>query len=147
MSLTDGCATRRIGKSIYSLSYGEEVLNTGKGPRKGERLSYEVGVQLIERTDDYGIDFVVDRETTALASTSEGAFDDHLVAFLHRDTAGHFQSSCVVTQQELKRRLALFVGDGLHGIHLAHDHHFFAVIVLRVSNDFGQLHQLGAGGG
>lgn len=120
-------------------------MNTGKGPRKGKGLSYEVGIELIERTNHDGADFVVDRNATTLASARKGTFHDDLVALLHRNTAGHFQCSGGVAQQELKGWLPLFVGNRLDRVYLTHDDDFFAVVVLRMRNHFRELHELGAG--
>ncbi len=131
--------------SIHSRMRGEGV-NTRKGPRKLERLSYEIGVEVVERTNEDGIHFVVHRNTAALAPTGEGTLDDDLVAFLHGHPADDLQRACSVTQEKLKCRTPLFISDRLDLIHLAHDDHFLPVVVLRMGNHFGQLHQLGPGG-
>ena len=134
------------GRSICSLSYGQATVSTRKGPRKGKGLSYEVGIELIERTNDDGAYFVVDRNATALASAGKRTLHDDLVALLHWNAADHFQCSGTVAKQELKGGLTLFVGNRLDPVYLTHDDDFFAVVVLRVRDHFGELHELGMRG-
>ncbi len=131
--------TWRTTALLHTLSYGKCGLCTRKGPRKEERLTYEVCFELIEGTDENRIHFIVDGDASALASAGKGSLDDDLIAFTNFAAADDFECARIVLQKKLEGRLTLLVRDGLNAIHLSHDHHFFAVIVLRTGDDVGHL--------
>jgi len=94
-------------------------------------------MKLVQRTDNYGTDFIVNGNTAALSAPSERTFDNDLVTILDGHTADDFQGTCVVFQQKLKRRLPLLVRDGLKAADLSHHDDLFAVIMLRMRDDLG----------
>lgn len=63
-----------------------------------ETLSYQVGVELIERLYGERIHFVVDGEAAALSTPGERTFDDDLIPVLDRNSAGHFEHADAVGQ-------------------------------------------------
>ena len=133
---------RTTPASIHShMGIREWIL--GKRLGNVQRLSYEVRVKFSEGTNENGTDFIVHRDAAALATAGKGAFDDDLIAILHRHAADHFQSACIVLEKELKGRLTLLVRNLLHAGDLADDDHFLTIIMLRVRDHFGKFQQLG----
>ena len=120
------------------------ILGKDLGNREG--LSYEVSIELVEGTHHNGTHFIVYRDAATLATAGKGAFDNDLIAILHRHAADHFQGPSIVLEHELKCRLSLFVCDLLQTADLTHHDHFLPIVMLGMRDDLGEFHQFGRSG-
>ena len=61
-------------------------------------LSYQVGVELIERPYGECIHFAVHGEAAALSTPGKHTFDNDLIPIPNLDSTGHFDHAVVVCQ-------------------------------------------------
>jgi len=105
------------------------------------RLADEVWVEPIDGLDRESFDFVVDGCAAYLAKARKDPLHNHLVAFSNFDLteADDFQRAGRILQEKPIGRLTLPVCRKLDVGDLAGDHHFLAVVLLRVGEELGNF--------
>lgn len=108
----------------------------------------QIGVEPIHRLDREGFDFVVDDRASCLAKAREDSFHNHLVAFPNFDLTERddFQHARLILQEKPIGRLALPIGGELDVGDLAGYHHFLAVVLLGMGEEFSDLQETGCVG-
>ncbi len=106
-------------------------------------LSYQVGVELIERPYGECLYFAVHSEAATLSTPGKRTFDDDLIPILNLDSAGHFERTVAVGQEKLERRFTFLIDDQLNILHQADDDHSFMIIHFGVGHEVSHLKQVG----
>ena len=108
----------------------------------------QVGVEPTHRLDREGSDFVVNDGASGLAKAREDSFHNHLVAFPNSDLTetDDFQRAGRILQQKPISRFTLPIRRELDVGDLAGYHHFLAVVLLGMGEEFGDLQQTGCVG-
>lgn len=109
------------------------------------RLADQIGVEPIHRLDREGFDFVEDDRASCLAMAREDSFHNHLVAFPNFDLTetDDFQRAGRILQEKPIGRLTFPIRRELDVGNLTGDHHFLAVILLGMGEEFGDFQKTG----
>jgi hypothetical protein len=107
------------------------------------RSADQIGVEPIDRLDREGFDFVVDDRASCLAKAREDSFHNHLVAFPNFDLTetDDFQRAGLILQQKPIGWFTLPIGGELDVGDLAGYHHFLAVVLLGMGEEFSDLQE------
>ena len=108
---------------------------------KQTRSADQIGVEPIHWLDREGFDFVIDDRASCLSKAREDSFHNHLVAIPNFDLTetDDFQCAGLILQEKPIGRLTFPIRRELDVGDLAGDHHFLAVVLLRMGEEFGDL--------